>query len=58
MKKADIYFKGDIIQTVVCDGIHKGLSINATILTIKTDDNDYKTCAVVPFDHLIVFREH
>lgn len=60
MRKADIYFKGDIIQTVECLGISKDLSINANVL-IKIKDgigeNAVKIVAVVPFDHLIVFRE-
>lgn len=57
MKKAYIYFKGDIINTVICDGIHKDMSQNATILIKTNDDNTYTSIAVIPFDHLIIFRD-
>lgn len=57
MRKADIYFKGDIIKTVTCDGIHKEMSQNATILIIKNEDRTYTSVAVIPFDHLIIFRD-
>jgi hypothetical protein len=57
MKKTDIYFKGDIIGTVECDGVHRDLSTNATMLITEDNVGLYKTVAVVPFDHLIIFRE-
>jgi len=57
MRKADIYFKGDIIQTVECDGIHTELSKDASYLVIGKDLIPKKIAAIVPFDHMIIFRE-
>jgi len=57
MKKADIYFNGEIIKTVECDGVHRDMSNNATMLIIENSDMTYNSIAVVPFNHLIIFTE-
>jgi len=57
MKKADIYFDGQIIKTVECDGVHVELSKDATFLVVGKDVIPKKVAAIVPFNHLIIFTE-
>ena len=57
MRKADIYFNGEIRQTVECDGIHPELSKDASYLVIGKELIPKKVVAIVPFDHMIIFRE-
>lgn len=58
MKKADIYFNGQIINTVYCDGVHSELSKNAIFLVKGKDIIPEKVIAIIPFDHLIIFSDY
>lgn len=57
MRTAEIYFNGELIQKVKCDGIHSVFSKDANVLVIGKEISDIKIVAVVPFTHLILFKD-
>lgn len=57
MRKADIYFNGQIINTVEFDVINYTIYEKSIALTVKIDESNHKVVALVPYDHLIVIKE-
>jgi hypothetical protein len=61
MRTAEIYFNGQIIKTVKCDGWCESFSKDGQVLVLNNntmmDRRDVKVVAIVPFDHLIVFKD-
>lgn len=58
MRKADIYFNGQIINTVEFDVINYTIYEKSIALTVKIDESNHKVVALVPYDHLIVIKDN
>lgn len=57
MKTANIYFEGNLIDTVECTGADYVVRADSVLLFLANDQNVKVTVAVVPNNHLIVFEQ-
>jgi hypothetical protein len=55
MKTAKIYYKGLLIEDVLCDSLDSFDGYFA--LTIKESDCKHKVVSLIPKDHLIILKE-
>jgi len=62
MRTAEIYFNGQIVKTVQCDGWCESFSKDGQVLVTNNepmiDRRDVRIVAIIPFNYLIIFKEN